>query len=219
MTKNSLQILYKFGKSFSSIAVIMILEKYVGGVKMKKLVFLTMVFVLSMSSIGMCAVPDPNSGMADVQLGYNYYDLKKTSGGIDQGKTGFNEFYGSVGIGFGYGAFVNHAQADRTSYTDFGIKTTLLIPNVALMVGQRRMATDGAGSDSNLFYGVSAKQYLAGGVSVYGTYQKGMDFKDEVIGLTYAMNKNSQMNLSWKNYDDNNGMTFKGIGGGVNFKF
>ena len=103
---------------------------------MKKLMFLTMLFVLAMSSIGMCAVPDPNSGIGDVQLGYNYYVLKKTSGGSNQGKTGFNELYGSVGIGLGYGAFVNHAQADKTSYTDFGIKTTVLIPNVALMVGQ-----------------------------------------------------------------------------------
>jgi hypothetical protein len=197
----------------------MFLEKHVGGVEMKKLVFLTMVFVLVMSSIGMCAVPDPNSGIGDVQLGYNYYDLNKTSGGIDQGKTGFNELYGSVGIGFGYGAFVNHAQADKTSYTDFGLKTTVLIPNVALMVGQRRMATDNAASDNNLFYGASIKQNLVAGVAAYATYQKGTHFRDEVIGLTYAMDKNSQINLSWKNYDDNNGATFKGIGGGVNFKF
>ena len=186
---------------------------------MKKLVCFTMVLVLAMSAVGMCAVPDPNSGIGDVQLGYNYYDLKKTSGGIDQGKTGFNEFYGSVGLGFGYGAFVNHVQADKTSYTDFGLKTTVLLPNVALMVGQRQMATDNAASDNNLFYGASVKQNLIDGVAVYGTYQKGRHFKDEVIGLTYAMNKNSQMNLSWKNYNDNNGVTFKGFGGGVNFKF
>ncbi len=186
---------------------------------MKKAVLLTIIFVLMISSIGMCAVPDPNSGIGDVQLGYNYYDLKKTSGGIAQGKTGFNEIYGSVGIGFGYGAFVNHAQADKTSYTDFGLKTTILLPNVALMVGQRRMATDNAASDNNLFLGTSIKQDLVDGVAVYGTYQKGMHFRDEVIGLTYAMNENSQLNLSWKNYDDNNGATFQGLGAGVNLKF
>lgn len=186
---------------------------------MKRLVLLTMVFILVMSSIGMCAVPDPNSGIADVQLGYNYYDLNKTSDGIDQGKKGFNELYGSVGIGFGYGVFANYAQADKTSYTDFGLKTTMLIPNVALMVGQRRMATNNQASDNNLFFGASIKQNLVAGVAVYATYQKGMQFRDEVIGLTYAMNKNSQMNLSWKDYDDNNGAKFKGIGGGVNFKF
>lgn len=186
---------------------------------MKKAVLLTIIFVLMISSIGMCAVPDPNSEIGDVQLGYSYYDLKKTSGGNDQGKMGFNEIYGSVGLGFGYGAFVNHAQADKTSYTDFGLKTTILLPNVALMAGQRRMATDNEASDSNLFYGASIKQNLVDGVAAYGTYQKGMHFRDEVIGLTYAMNKNSQLNLSWKNYDDNNGATFKGIGGGVNFKF
>lgn len=186
---------------------------------MKKLIFLTMVFVLAMSSIGMCAVPDPNSGIGDIQLGYNYYDLKKTSGGINQGNTGFNEFYGSVGIGFGYGAFINHAQADKSSYTDLGLKTTVLIPNVALMVGQRRMATDNANSNNSLFYGASIKQNLFAGVAVYATYQKGTHFRDEAIGLTYALDKNSQVNLSWKNYDDNNGATFKGIGAGVNFKF
>lgn len=186
---------------------------------MKKLIFLTMIFVLAISSIGMCAVPDPNSGIGDVQLGYNYYNLSKTSGGIDRGKTGFNELYGSVGIGLGYGAFVNHAQASKTSYTDFGLKTTVLIPNVALMVGQRRMTTDNAASDNNLFYGASIKQNLVAGVAVYGTYQKGTHFKDQVIGLTYAMDKNSQINLGWKNYEDNNGATFKGIGGGVNFTF
>lgn len=186
---------------------------------MKRLVFLTMVFVLVMSSIGMCAVPDPNSGIGDVQLGYNYYGLNKTFGGIDQGRTGFNELYGTVGIGFGYGGFVTHAQADKTSYTDFGLKTTMLIPNVALMFGQRRMETDNQASDSNLFFGASVKQNLIAGVSVYATYQKGLKFKDEVIGITYAMDKNSQMNLSWKDYDDNNGAKFKGIGGGVNFKF
>jgi hypothetical protein len=184
----------------------------------KKVVFLTMVFVLAMSAIGMCAVPDPNSGLADVQLGYNYYNLKSTSSGIDHGKVGFNEIYGSVGLGFGYGAFVNHAQADHTSYTDFGLKTTMVIPNVALIIGQRRMATDNEASDNSLFYGATIKQALVGGVAAYATYQKGTDFRDEVIGLTYSMDKNSQLNLSWKRYDDNNGATFKGIGGGVNFK-
>jgi hypothetical protein len=172
-----------------------------------------------MSSIGMCAVPDPNSGIGDVQLGYNYYNMKKTSGGIGQGKQGFNEVYGSVGLGFGYGAFVNYAHTDQTSYTDFGLKTTMLIPNVALMVGQRRMETDNRNSNNNLFYGASIKQDLIGGVSVYATYQKGTKFRDEVVGLTYSLNKNSQLNLSWKRYDDNNNTTFKGIGGGVNFKF
>ncbi len=186
---------------------------------MKKLILFTMISLLAMSSIGMCAVPDPNSGIGDVQFGYNYYNLNKTSGGIDLGKTGLNEVYGSVGIGFGYGAFVNHGQAGKTSYTDFGVKTTVLIPNVALMAGQRRMTTDNMASDSNLFYGASIKQSLVAGVSAYATYQKGMHFKDEVIGLTYDMNPNSQINLSWKNYDDNNGVTFKGIGGGVNCKF
>jgi hypothetical protein len=184
----------------------------------KKVVFLTMVFVLAISAIGMCAVPDPNSGLADVQLGYNYYNLKKTSNGIDHGKVGFNEFYGSVGLGLGYGVFVNHAQADHTSYTDFGLKTTMVIPNVALIVGQRRMATDNEASDNNLFYGATVKQALVGGVAAYATYQKGTNFRDEVIGLTYSMDKNSQLDLSWKRYDDNNGATFKGIGGGVNFK-
>ena len=187
---------------------------------MKKVVFLTMVSVIVMSSIGLCAVPDPNSGLADAQLGYNYYNLKETaSNGTNQGKTGFNEFYGSVGLGFGYGAFVNHAQADTTSYTDFGLKTTVLIPNVALMVGQRRMATDNQESDNNLFYGATVKQAFPGGVAAYATYQKGTHFKDEVVGLTYAMNQNTQANLSWKNYDTNTGANFKGIGGGVNFKF
>lgn len=185
---------------------------------MKKVVFLTMVFVLAMSAIGMCAVPDPNSGLADVQLGYNYYNLKKTSGGTDQGTKGFNEIYGSVGLGFGYGAFVNHAESSNTSYTDFGLKTTMVIPNVALIVGQRRMSTDNEASDNNLFYGATVKQAFPGGVAAYATYQKGSDFRDEVIGLTYSMDKNSQLNLSWKRYDDNNGATYKGIGGGVNFK-
>lgn len=186
---------------------------------MKKVLFLLMVFVMAMSSVGMCAVPDPNSGIGDVQLGYNYYHLKETSGGVNHGKTGFNEVYGSVGVGFGYGAFVNHAQGGNTSYTDFGLKTTVLIPNVALMVGQRRMETDNQDSDNNLFFGASVKQSLVGGVSAYGTYQRGTHFRDEVVGLTYAMDKNSELNLSWKNYDNNNGATFKGIGGGVNFKF
>lgn len=186
---------------------------------MKKIVFLTMIFVLAISSIGMCAVPDPNAGLADVQIGYNHYNLKRTSGGIDHGKTGFNEFYGSVGIGLGFGAFINHAQSSNTAYTDFGLKTTVLIPNVALMVGQRRMTTDNAESDNNLFYGASIKQNLFSNIAVYATYQKGSHFRDEGIGLTYALNKNSQLNLGWKNYDDNNGATFKGIGGGVNFTF
>lgn len=186
---------------------------------MKKLMFLTMVFVLAISAVGMCAVPDPNSGIGDVQVGYNHYQLSKTVGGIDQGKTGFNELYGSVGLGLGYGVFVNHAQANKTSYTDFGLKTTVLIPNVALMVGQRRMTTDNAASDNNLFYGAEIKQDLIGGVAAYATYQKGTHFRDEVIGLTYAMDKNSQINVGWKNYDDNNGATFKGLGGGVNLKF
>ena len=187
---------------------------------MKKVVFLTMVSVVVMSSIGLCAVPDPNSGLADVQLGYNYYGLKETSPqGANLGTTGFNELYGSVGLGFGYGAFVNRAQADTTSYTDFGLKTTVLIPNVSLMVGQRRMATDNGPSDNNLFYGATVKQAFPGGVAVYGTYQKGTNFRDEVVGLTYAMNQNTEANLSWKNYDSNTGANFKGIGGGVNFKF
>lgn len=188
---------------------------------MKKLIFLTAIFVLTMSSIGMCAVQDPDSGLGDIQVGYNYYNLSKTSGGIGQGNTGFNELYGSVGIGFGYGLFATRGQMDKSSYTDYGLKTALPIPllDVALMLGQRRMATDNAPGDNNLFAGVMVKQDLIDGFAAYGTYQKGMYFKDEVIGLTYDLDKNSQLNLSWKNYQDNNDMTFKGIGGGVSLKF
>lgn len=184
---------------------------------MKKVVLLTMILVLAMSAVGMCAVPDPNSGIADVQLGYNYYNLK-ASGANAHGTEGFNEFYGSVGLGLGYGVFVNHAESSNTSYTDYGLKTTMVIPNVALIVGQRRMAADNLDSDNTFFYGATIKQAFPGGVAAYATYQKGSDFRDEVVGLTYAMDKNSQLNLSWKRYDDNNGRTFKGIGGGVNFK-
>lgn len=184
---------------------------------MKKLIGLTMAFVFLLSSIGLAAVPDPSAGIGDIQMGYNYYGLNKTSGGIDQGRTGLNELYGTVGIGFGYGGFVTHAEAGNTSYTDFGLKTTMLIPNVALTFGQRRMETDGQ-NDSNLFFGASVRQSLPAGVSVYASYQKGLKFKDQAVGITYAMDKNSQLNLNWKDYN-HNGTQFRGIGGGVNFKF
>jgi len=213
------QVKYRLNFFFLSIAVIISLEKHVGGIIMKKLVFLTMVFILAISSVGMCAVPDPNAGFADVQVGYNYYDLQKSSGSTDLNKMGFNEVSGSVGIGLGFGAFVNYAQASTSSYTDFGIKSSMLIPNVALMAGQRRMATDNAPSDNNLFVGAEIKQELIDGIGVYGTYQKGTDFRDEVLGVTYSMGKNAEFNVNWKNYDDNNGMTFKGLGGGLNIKF
>lgn len=185
---------------------------------MKKVILLTTVFVLVMSSIGLCAVPDSGAGIGNIQVGYNHYNLKKTSGGIDHGKSGFNEFYGSIGIGLGFGAFVNHAQSSKTSYTDYGLNSSLLLPNIKFMVGQRRMTTDNAASDNNLFFGVAAKQNLSAGVGVYATYQKGTHFKDQVIGLTYNMSKNSQLDLSWKNYEDNNDATFKGIGAGLIFK-
>ncbi|MBP2636474.1 MAG: hypothetical protein H6Q72_2381, partial [Firmicutes bacterium] len=149
---------------------------------MKKLIFLTLIFVFTMSSIGMCAVPDPNAGMGDIQFGYTYYNLKKTTGGIDQGKTGYNEIYGNVGLGFGYSAYISHFQSSGTSYTDLGLNTTPLLPNIALMVGQRQMESDNSDSTNKLFCGASFKQYLAGGVAAYATYQKGMHFKDEVIG-------------------------------------
>lgn len=186
---------------------------------MKRAVLLTMVFMIAMSAVGLCAVPDPGAGIGDVQIGYNYYDLKKTAGGVDHGSSGFNEFYGSVGLGFGYGAFISHAQSNKTSYTDYGIKNSLVLPNIALMVGQRRMTTDNAPSDNNLFVGAAFKQSLVGGVGVYATYQKGRHFRDGVVGLTYDLNKNSQLDVSWKNYNDNNDATFKGIGVGVNCKF
>lgn len=186
---------------------------------MKKLVFLTMIFVLAMSSIGMCAVPDTNSGIGSIQLGYNYYNLDKTSSGIDQGKKGLSEIYGSVGIGFGYGVFVNHAQVDKTKYTDFGLKIGTLLPSVAFTLGQRQMATDNADSKNDLFFGAAINQSLPFGVAAYATYQKGAHFKDQVIGITYDMTSNSQINVSWKDYEDNNNATFKGFGAGVNLKF
>lgn len=184
---------------------------------MKRLIVLTMAFVFLLSSVSLAAVPDPSAGLGDFQMGYNYYGMHKTSGGVDQGRTGLNELYGTFGIGFGYGGFVTHAEASHASYTDFGLKSTMLIPNVALMVGQRRMETDGR-NDNNLFFGAAVRQGLPAGISVYASYQKGLKFKDQAIGVTYAMDKNSEMNLSWKDYD-HNGTQFRGIGGGVNFKF
>lgn len=186
---------------------------------MKKVAFLTMIFILVMSSIALCAVPDPTSGLGNIQLGYNYYGLNKTSGGIDQGRAGFNELYGTVGIGLGYGGFLNYAKADKTSYTDFGFKTSLLIPNIALLFGQRQMETNGQAGDSSLFFGASFKQGLIAGISVYATYQKGFHFRDEVVGVTYDMGKHSQVSLSWKDYNDNNNNKFRGVGGGVNIRF
>ncbi|VBB07196.1 Hypothetical protein LUCI_2440 [Lucifera butyrica] len=181
---------------------------------MKKVIALTIIFIFAMSSLGMCAVPDPGAGIGSVQVGYNYYNLDKSAGGT----SGFNEIYGSVGLGLGYGAFISHAQSSETSYTDYGLKSSLL-PNIALLVGERHMATDNAASDNNLFYGVAVNQPLFAGIGVYGTYQNGRHFDDTVIGLTYDLNKNSQFDLSWKKYEDNNHATFKGIGAGINFKF
>lgn len=184
---------------------------------MRKLLFLIVMVIFAMSSIGMCAVPDPNAGIGDTQVGYNYYNLKKT-GGVSQGNAGFNEIYGNVGIGLGYGAFVNYAQTDSISYIDYGIKNSMLLPNVALMVGQRRMEADNLARKNNLFYGVSIKQNL-GQVTAYGTYQKGADFRDENLGLTYGLNNNVQVNLSWKNYDDYSNNNYSGLGGGLIVKF
>ncbi len=186
---------------------------------MKKTAALTTVFVLGLATVGLCAVPNPNAGIGDVQFGYNHYELKKTAGGVDHGKKGFDEVYANVGLGLGYGVFINHAASSETSYTDYGLQTSLLIPNVSLMAGQRHMSTDNMDSDNSLFYGAAVRQPLGGGVAVYATYQNGTDFKDESVGLTYSLNKNAQLDVSWKRYDDNNGAHFKGLGAGVNFKF
>lgn len=186
---------------------------------MKKVIGLTIIFVLAMSSLGMCAVPDPSAGLGDIQFGYNHYNLKKTAGGMDYGNNGFNEVYGSFGIGLGFGAFVNHAQSSATSYTDYGLKSSMLLPNIALMIGQRQMDTDNAASDNNLFFGAAVNQPLFAGVGAYGTYQKGTHFNDSTIGLTYNLSKSSQFNVSWKHYEDNNNMKFEGVGAGINIKF
>ncbi|EGO65588.1 hypothetical protein [Acetonema longum] len=186
---------------------------------MRRLVCLTAILIAAMSSVGMCAVPDTNAGLWNIEVGYNYYSLDKTSNGHSQGNCDFNEIYGSAGIGLGLGAFINYAEGDDTAYTDYGLKTNLLLPSVAVMVGQRRMDPDNAASDNDLFCGIAVNQDLAGGFAVYGTYQKGNDFKDESLGVTYAINDNARLNFNWKNYDDNNGATYKGFGGGIFFNF
>jgi hypothetical protein len=188
-----------------------------GGLFVKKIFFLATVFVMIMAPVGLCAVPT-TSNLGDVQVGYNYYDLQKTVGGSKQGKSGFNEFYGNIGLGFGYGAFVNHGQGSGTSYTDFGLSDSILLPNVSLLIGQRRMQNDNISNENNLFWGATVKQNL-GAVGAYATYEKGSDFKDEVVGLTYSINKAAQLDFSWKQYNDNHNITYNGFGGGINFKF
>jgi hypothetical protein len=105
------------------------------------------------------------------------------------------------------------------TYTDFGLSIKPLIPNFALLVGQRRMEYDYADNENELFYGASFKQELPGGIAAYATYQKGSHFKDTVVGVTYDMSDNIQLGLSWKKLDDTHDTTYKGIGGGLNFKF
>ena len=186
---------------------------------MKKSMFLAIVFLVLMSSGGICAVPDPSTGIGDFQFGYNYYNLKKMTGGVEQGNNGFNELFGSFGIGFGYGVFINQIQAGGESYTDVGLKTVPLLPNASLMLGQRRLHSDTADSGTSFFGGVSVKQDLAAGVGIYASYQKGTHFYDKALGLTYDLENNVNVNLGWRKLNDLNGTTFEGFGSGVYFKF
>jgi len=181
---------------------------------LRKLLILTTLFIFIMSSVGLCAVPDTSFKLADIQVGYTYYNLKATSGGHDLGNTRFNEIYGTVSF-LGLGAFATHFHSGNTFYTDCGLKANIFIPNIAVMLGNRHSSPD----NNSLFYGLSVNQDLMDGFGVYGTYQNGRHFSDKNIGITYALSDNAKLNISWKNLDDKNGQDFKGFGTGITVNF
>jgi len=181
-----------------------------------KFIFLTMVFILAVSSIGLCAVPDPNAGISAI----NYYGLSETTNGIGSGEFAGNEMYGSSGLISGYGIFAKRFRAAATTYSDFGLAIKTGSPNWSLLVGQRRITSDNDDNNAGeLFYGATFKQGLSRNLSAYATYQKGVRFATKIFGISYDVTDFIQLNVCWKNYADNNGTTFKGIGESLQIKF
>lgn len=177
-----------------------------------KFIFLTMVFFLTVFSIGLCAVPEPNAGISDA----NYYGVNEAIHRTGRGEFAGNEIYGNSN---GYGIFANHFRTAATIYSDVGLAIQTKSPNWSLLVGQRRITSDNDDNAGELFYGAIFKQGLSRNLSAYATYQKGVRFATEIFGISYDVTDFIQLNVCWKNYADNNGTTFKGIGESLQIKF
>jgi len=186
-----------------------------GGVKIVKFIFLTMVLFLTVSSIGLCAVPEPNAGISDA----NYYGLNETTNRTDRGEIVGNEIYGSGGIGSGYKLFANHFRTATTTYSDFGIAIKPGSTNWSLLIGQQRTTSDRDDDVNELFYGATFKQAVSRKLTAYTTYKKGVHFTTEILGITFDVTNVIQLGVCLEKYTDSNGTTFNGVGESLQIKF
>lgn len=202
---------------------------------MKKFIF-ALITCLAISSIAMAApVTDLQKGESEV--GYMYWNPSIDISSYDAGSTSANGAYVKTALDDKWTVGIETIQGDKTR-TISGVRAHgdvrltdvtaqyKLDKNIRLIAGMRnydgKVSVTGLGSDSTsenkFIYGVGFNAPIGDKTSAYATYTHDSYANEWQIGVNQDLSKNVFLNVNYR-YHDEDGLTLKGMGAGVSYKF
>lgn len=213
---------------------------------MKRVLPMTLCFVVMFSTAAFCAVSQPGIDKGQVALGFSSFDMNRTN--TVDGNWGnhfyLSELYTTVGLDKNLALFVNYGKMGKTAvspetgnindldskYVDLGLQYSFT-PNAAILVGHRKLdnsqsdlvdpSNSGAASAHKPIYGLAFKFGIGRQADAYLTYMKNNKTEDYVLGTTYAFDKKTYVDISYKQVKGTSDSTtvMQGIGAGIGIKF
>ena len=205
---------------------------------MKKFVF-ALIACLAISSIAMAApVTDLQKGESEV--GYMYWNPSIDISSYDAGSTSANGAYVKTALDDKWTVGIETIQGDKTR-TISGVRVHAdirltdvtaqykLDKNVRLIAGMRNYdgklsATNGIdtisgdNSENKFIYGIGFNGPIGEKTNAYATYTHDSYADEWQIGVNQDLSKNTFLNVNYR-YHDEDGLTLKGIGAGISYKF
>lgn len=188
---------------------------------------LIMVFILSASCV---AAP-----VSDYSLGHLKFDVETGFSSFSPDYTDSEIGYGiglTAGLGFGFAGQYSYSKVNG----DNGLKNHQLnlydhlLGPVGVFIGASKTEPSGADSQNGIVFGVSGTVPVAPRTSAYVVLSSGTHVSGSEFGLGYALSKNADLNLLYRNIrytglklandekGDNGDIVFKGFFSGISYK-
>lgn len=204
---------------------------------MKK-ALLTTLLSLAFASTAFAATPATDVASGQIGLGYTNYNFKTTGNLLgDLGSFKTNDYQAAYGLSSKLALTGDYMNSEKRSfynsyygyYTDLNYSSTKLglqyklTDNLALSAGTVKAefsSLQHANSTDEVFGGISYNTALTKNLDGYASYLKSKNVTDSKVGLQYAVSSNASVDVNYHDYQDgNSGITAKGMGFGVNYKF
>ena len=204
---------------------------------MKKAIVTTLVS-LALSSTVFAATPDLNVEPGQIGVGYTNYKLSTEDNLLgDLGSFKVNNYQAAYGLSDKIALTGDYLSSEKRNFystgygyhNDYNYSATKLgleyklNDNLAFSVGNVKSefsSSQDSSSTNEIFGGVSYNTAITNNLNGYASYLKSKNTTDAKIGVQHAIGTNAAIDINYRDYQDSlSGITAKGVGFGVNYKF